>query len=85
MNLELDQDGHLVDYTIWNQEVPIASLCCITMVEIESALFETAALSPPDRCGVSIGTRQKWWSALGMDRVYQDHYARAQLDCEDTI
>ena len=21
MNLELDQDGHLVDYTIWNQEV----------------------------------------------------------------
>ena len=21
MNLELDQDGHLVDYTIWNEEV----------------------------------------------------------------
>ncbi len=21
MNLELDQDGHLVDYTIWNPEV----------------------------------------------------------------
>ena len=21
MSLELDQDGHLVDYTIWNQEV----------------------------------------------------------------
>jgi tRNA 2-thiouridine synthesizing protein E len=21
MNLELDQDGHLVDYTIWNTEV----------------------------------------------------------------
>ncbi|MDH0834821.1 TusE/DsrC/DsvC family sulfur relay protein [Acinetobacter johnsonii] len=21
MNLELDQDGHLIDYTIWNQEV----------------------------------------------------------------
>lgn len=21
MNLELDQDGHLLDYTIWNQEV----------------------------------------------------------------
>lgn len=21
MNLELDQDGHLVDYTIWNEDV----------------------------------------------------------------
>ncbi len=21
MNLELDQDGHLIDYTIWNEEV----------------------------------------------------------------
>ena len=21
MNLELDQDGHLIDYTIWNEDV----------------------------------------------------------------
>lgn len=39
MNLELDQDGHLVDYTLWNQEVA-QQLANTLELELDSWHFE---------------------------------------------